>query len=124
MKYPLVILALIAILAAFPARSAWTQGNIGRQCMEDCLAPAIESGEADTIEAAIEDCLNQCSSKTQNTANLGDDTCSDGLGDCLSVCSTEHSQCEDREDDPRKCQLQYEDCREKCYRKHCSEYSY
>jgi hypothetical protein len=119
MKYSLAILALLAMLTALPASPAWSETDNYAQCMESCMAPAIESGDQDAINAAVKKCLDQCAPEEGDLNNEVYATSSGNSGStgkCLTDCSSKHRQCLRTERDPMKCQIQFENCRRKCYR--------
>ena len=117
MKHSILILATLAMLMALPATNAWSQSSKRKQCMEECLAPAIESGDPDVINAAIRKCAAQCSPPLDNVgANAAAGALGMSLGGCLSTCYSKNRNCLNTVRDPLKCNIQFEYCRNACYR--------
>jgi hypothetical protein len=117
MKNFLTILPMLAMLAALPASPAWSQSNGYEQCMENCLEPAMKSGDEDVIKEAIKKCEAQCNPKPLGYSKLG--STSSGMSSsskcqCLRICSSKHRQCLRAVRIPEKCQKKFKSCWKAC----------
>ncbi len=114
MKYSFGVLVMLAMLAA---SQAWSAEDQLEQCMEACLAPAIESGDPDVIDAAIPKCVAQCSGPLEAVgSNDAASVSGMSVGRCMADCSSKHRQCLRTMRDPLKCQIRLENCRQGCFR--------
>ena len=97
MKNSLPILVMLVMLAALPASPAWSQNKGTVQCMENCLEPAIESGDEDVIHEAITHCLAQCNPpEPLGYSKLGSKNSgmsSSSKDECLQICFRKDRQC-------------------------------
>ncbi len=79
------------------------------------MAPVFESRDTEAIETAIQKCANQCSGPLEGVY-AADEPSGSHLGRCLTDCASKHRQCLNEVRDPLKCQIQFENCRMRCYR--------
>ncbi|MFO7816864.1 MAG: hypothetical protein R6V39_04185 [Desulfovibrionales bacterium] len=120
MKHIFPILVMLVVLVALPATAAWSQSNDSTKCMENCLEPAIESGDEDVIHEAITHCLAQCNppeplghSKLGST-NSGMST--SFKNECLQICFRKDDQCQEEwgRAAPEKCSKKLKKCWDAC----------
>jgi len=113
MKRLTILLCVFTALVLAQAQPARCGEDTSLQCMEDCLAPAIETGDPEVIMAAIEACEKRC--LPANTGLMGTNGMSGyERGRCISNCASQNRQCLITTRDPAKCHLQYENCKRGC----------
>ena len=90
----------------------WCDNSSG-ECMEKCLAPALETGDPAAIEAAITACKAQCLPLT--TTGAGTLSMSGyERGRCIANCASQNRQCLITKRSPTQCHLAYENCKRGC----------
>lgn len=118
MKNSLPILVMLVVLVALPATAAWSQSNDSTKCMENCLEPAIKSGDGDVIHEAITHCLAQCNPEPLGYSKLGSTNSgmsSSSKDECLQICFRKDRQClKEWGRIPEKCAKKLNKCWRKC----------
>jgi hypothetical protein len=119
MKKYLPILVMLAVLVALPATASWSQSNGYEQCMENCLEPAMKSGDRDVIKEAIRKCEAQCNPEPLGYSKLGSTSSgmfSSSKDECLQICFRKDEQCKKEwgRAAPEKCSKKLKKCWEAC----------